>query len=164
MHVFVTVGTTQFPQLVEAVLSTEVTSLLSTMGYTSLTLQVGRTKVPTLPSSEGGILIKVFDYKPSLRQDMEESDLVISHAGAGTCLEVLELNKPLVVIVNDQLMDNHQTELADRLASSGHLVSGTVSSLMESLVKMEKEKEGLKTFLPGDGRLFSRFINDLMGV
>lgn len=67
MHVFVTVGTTQFPQLVEAVLSTEVTSLLSTMGYTSLSLQVGKTKVPTLPSSEGGILIKVFDYKPSLR-------------------------------------------------------------------------------------------------
>ena len=66
-------------------------------------------------------------------QDMASADLIISHAGAGTCLEVLqlycllstvycllyytlyctflevlELGKPLVVIVNSRLMGNHQ--------------------------------------------------------
>ena len=39
---------------------------------------------------------------------MESADLVISHAGAGTCLEVLRLEKPLVVIVNRSLLGNHQ--------------------------------------------------------
>ena len=34
-----------------------------------------------------GICIDQFDYKPSLHQDILSADLVIAHAGAGTCLE-----------------------------------------------------------------------------
>ena len=41
---------------------------------------------------------------------------MISHAGAGTCIEVLQAGKTLAVIVNDSLMDNHQVELAEKLA------------------------------------------------
>jgi beta-1,4-N-acetylglucosaminyltransferase len=41
-----------------------------------------------------------WSYRPSLAEELRAADLVISHAGAGTCLEVLELGKPLVVIVN----------------------------------------------------------------
>ena len=41
---------------------------------------------------------------------------MISHAGAGTCIEVLQTGKTLAVIVNDSLMDNHQVELAEKLA------------------------------------------------
>lgn len=41
---------------------------------------------------------------------------MISHAGAGTCIEVLQAEKTLAVIVNDSLMDNHQVELAEKLA------------------------------------------------
>ena len=48
-------------------------------------------------------------------QDMESADLVISHAGAGTCLEVLRLGKPLVVIVNRSLLGNHQVWIAKSL-------------------------------------------------
>lgn len=43
------------------------------------------------------------------------------HTGAGSCLEVLGANKPLVVVINEELMNNHQVELADQLSSDGHL-------------------------------------------
>ena len=52
----------------------------------------------------------------SVHQDISDADLVISHAGAGTCIEVLQTGKTLAVIVNDTLMDNHQVELAEKLA------------------------------------------------
>lgn len=45
--------------------------------------------------------------------------------GAGTVIETLSAGKPLIVVVNDTLMGNHQTELADRLAKDGVLLSST---------------------------------------
>jgi UDP-N-acetylglucosamine transferase subunit ALG13 len=46
---------------------------------------------------------------------MRGADLVISHAGAGSVLEALHAHKSLLVVVNDSLMDNHQTELAHKM-------------------------------------------------
>lgn len=40
-------------------------------------------------------------------------------------MEALSLQKPLVVVINDKLMDNHQTELARQLCKDGHLLYTT---------------------------------------
>ena len=45
--------------------------------------------------------------------------------GAGCIFESLGLRKPLVVAINENLMDNHQTELSRQLANDGHLVYST---------------------------------------
>ncbi|KFQ01869.1 Putative bifunctional UDP-N-acetylglucosamine transferase and deubiquitinase ALG13, partial [Leptosomus discolor] len=63
-----------------------------------------------------------FRFKDSLAQDLERADLVISHAGAGSCLETLEKGKPLIVVINEKLMDNHQLELAKQLHRGGHVL------------------------------------------
>ena len=34
---------------------------------------------------------------------MNKSSLIISHCGAGSILEALEMEKPLIVVVNDSL-------------------------------------------------------------
>lgn len=43
-------------------------------------------------------------------------------SGAGSCLEALGAGKPLLVVVNDKLMGNHQLELARQLHMDSHLL------------------------------------------
>jgi len=110
MRVLVTVGTTKFPELVASSLHPEVASLLASMGYNHMEIQAGPSQVEIPPSFP--LTTNMWPYKPSLAEDMESADLVISHAGAGTCLEVLRLGKPLVVIVNRSLLGNHQVGIS----------------------------------------------------
>ncbi|NXU02378.1 ALG13 transferase, partial [Buphagus erythrorhynchus] len=63
-----------------------------------------------------------FRFKDSLAAELQSADLVISHAGAGSCLETLEKGKPLIVVINDKLMDNHQLELAKQLHRDGYVL------------------------------------------
>ncbi|KAJ3400750.1 N-acetylglucosaminyldiphosphodolichol N-acetylglucosaminyltransferase catalytic subunit alg13, partial [Chytridiales sp. JEL 0842] len=65
----------------------------------------------------------IYKFKPSLSADLSDADLVISHAGTGSILETLKLQKPLIVIPNSKLMHNHQAELAVALHEEGLVVS-----------------------------------------
>ncbi|XP_041713667.1 UDP-N-acetylglucosamine transferase subunit ALG13 homolog [Coregonus clupeaformis] len=47
-------------------------------------------------------------------------------SGAVSCLETLGAGKPLLVVVNDKCMDNHQLELAKQLHQDSHLLYCTV--------------------------------------
>lgn len=89
-----------------------------------------------------------YRFKPSIRQDMADADLIVSHAGAGSIMEGMELcassaptstwnegqlqqrndggggarrKKKLVVVTNAALMHGHQSELAEALGARGHL-------------------------------------------
>lgn len=46
--------------------------------------------------------------------------------GSGSILTALRAGKPLMVVPNTELMDNHQAQLADELGKGGYLM---VSSL-----------------------------------
>merc|ERR1711981_1193128 len=96
---------------------------------------------------------KQYKRKASILSDISNADLVISHAGAGTSLEVLERGKKLIMVVNEQLMDNHQKELADKLASMGYCLSCGVGNLEDTVGKVAdfepteyKSGEGLPLF------------------
>jgi len=43
-------------------------------------------------------------------------------------MEVLAATKPLVVVINEDLMDNHQLELAQQLYNDGHALYSTCRS------------------------------------
>lgn len=157
MLAFITVGSTKFDALVQAVLSQPVLPALRLRGYTSLIIQYGKSAV-TLDSNtsttgdstirrlqKDGVDIEMWTFKPSLDEEYDRADLVISHAGmlcvqdfpflfllliiltgSGTIIDVLRKGKWLIVIPNPTLMDNHQEDLASALDKLGHLKASTI--------------------------------------
>lgn len=102
-------------------------------------------------------VVTVFRFKPSLEEDISGASLVISHAGAGSCIEVLSQHRPLITVSNDSLMDQHQTELADQLSAMGVCISCTPATLPSALQRVGSTT--LKTYTPGDTLKFAEYIN-----
>jgi len=132
--VFVTVGSTGFPQLIRAVLSPEATEVLVNLGFRELCVQYG-TDTVLFNQIEGQAKLSItgFDYSSSIEKEMQQADLIISHAGtksrqlcnclgSGSVLEALHLGKLLIVVPNASLMDNHQAEVAKALSNEGYLL------------------------------------------
>ncbi|XP_055459086.1 UDP-N-acetylglucosamine transferase subunit ALG13 homolog [Psammomys obesus] len=160
--VFVTVGTTSFDDLIACVATRDSLQILKRLGYNRLVLQIGRGTVVPEPFSTESFTLDVYRYKDSLKEDLQQADLVISHAGAGSCLESLEKGKPLVVVVNEKLMNNHQFELAKQLHKEGHLFYCTCSTLLELLQSMDLST--LKCYSPGQPEKFSAFLDKVVGL
>jgi len=130
-NVFVSVGTTRFEKLVAAATSPMALEWMASRGYKSLTVQYGTGTEPEIDESSAPFPIRTYSFQPSLAEDMEKADLILSHAGAGTVMEALKLKKKLVVVINTMLMDNHQTELAGAMAERGHLFMVENPELLE---------------------------------
>ena len=138
--IFVTVGSTHFDALIDIIDSTEFIELARDKGYDKIIVQHGNYH------RECTHVTKAFDYaKPAeIKEYFNGADLVIGHAGAGTILEVLGIGKPLFVVVNDSLMDNHQTELARALKENGVLVMSGVSDFLPVFSSSQFEPHTLK--------------------
>lgn len=160
--VFVTVGTTRFDELIESITSPENIQTLKDRGYERLVLQVGKGSLLPTADSCPHITLEAYRFKSSIADDIEQADLVISHAGAGSCLETLGAGKPLLVVVNDTLMDNHQLELAKQLHMDSHLLYCTCRTLTETLRTMDLSV--LQPFLPGQPKLFANFLERALGL
>lgn len=151
MLAFITVGSTKFDALVQAAESEEILNALRNKGYTNVIIQCGNSafklgnnlaREQTRYVELHGVELEIWRFKPTLQDAFEGADLIISHAGAdrslyptfwlthsgsGTILDVLRLGKPLIVVPNPTLLDNHQEELAESLSSLGHLKSSSVA-------------------------------------
>ncbi|XP_021262132.1 putative bifunctional UDP-N-acetylglucosamine transferase and deubiquitinase ALG13 [Numida meleagris] len=155
--VFVTVGTTSFDELIAAISSPAAEQVLRSRGCRQLVLQIGRGALQPAPQHGPAFVRDVFRFKESLAEDLRSADLVISHAGAGSCLETLEEGKPLLVVINEKLMDNHQLELARQLCKDGHVLYCNCSTLVETLQSMDLST--LKPFPPGQPEKFALFLD-----
>jgi beta-1,4-N-acetylglucosaminyltransferase len=132
MIIFFTVGTTKFEGLIEAALSPDVLRVLGKLqetqakgAQTELILQLGQgARVPSErevreAGERHGVKISHFRFTNEIDAVLRKTDVIVSHAGAGSVLRGLRHRKKLIVVVNDQLMDNHQKELASGFAA-GH--------------------------------------------
>lgn len=159
--VFVTVGTTKFDKLIETVCDQDTLICLQKLGYNRVLLQVGSGHYMPEDGTLHGLEVSFYRFKPSIRSDIEAADLVISHAGAGSCLESLGAGKHLLVVINDDLMGNHQLELANQLYKDQHLHYTNCRNLASLLRTADFSM--LKPFEPGKPELFSQFLDRLMG-
>nr|GMD18247.1 UDP-N-acetylglucosamine transferase subunit ALG13 homolog [Ipomoea batatas] len=161
--VFVTVGTTCFDALVKAVDTAEVRKELFKKSYTDIVVQMGRgTYVPTKSALENGSpALDYFTFSSSIAEYLKSASLVISHAGSGSIFETLRLGKPLIVVVNEDLMDNHQSELAEELADRKHLFCARPQTLYQTIAGMDLEC--VVPYQPGDARPVAKLINRHLG-
>lgn len=105
--------------------------------------------------------IEIWRFKSSIQAECEQADLVISHAGSGTVLDVLRLGKPLILVPNPTLLDNHQEELASALQILGHLKASSIQNLASTIASFEPHD--LVPFPPFDGTKFSKLVDEEMG-
>ena len=83
------------------------------MGFNTVLFQTGKGK--HIPSPNQTINVETLDFSSNISSLFAAADTVISHCGAGTLLDCLKLNKRVIAVVNDTLLDNHQTELFTKL-------------------------------------------------
>ncbi|KAF2812046.1 uncharacterized protein BDZ99DRAFT_383857 [Mytilinidion resinicola] len=163
---FVTVGATaSFNSLISATLHPQFLDALSKAGYTNLLVQYGKDGkavfdklTSELDGLAGhGIAIDGFDFnRDGLDQELkaakglpENSEgVVISHAGSGTILAVLRIDVPLVVVPNEDLLDNHQVELAKVLEEQGYVIYGRLEDLPATIAKSEELRIRHKSWPP----------------
>lgn len=87
-----------------------------------------------------------FEFTNNIDPIIEKSKLIISHAGTGSILDTLRKSKPLIVVINDKLMDNHQVQIAQRFEAMEYVLScyPNSSEIINCLEKINEVK--LQTF------------------
>jgi UDP-N-acetylglucosamine transferase subunit ALG13 len=108
--IFVTVGTTDFDALVE-----HMDKLAPTLGE-KVVAQIGSGRY------EPRHLCEWFRLAPSLTPYYERAQVVVSHGGLGTVMEVLRRGGRLVGLSNPDRFDHHQEDLLSYLDEHGNLI------------------------------------------
>lgn len=90
-----------------------------------------------------------FRFTNSFNRVVDESDLIITHAGAGTVYSLLEKGKNIIVIPNLERVDKHQLEIAKFVCDNKYgLACFDVSNLEASIDKVrsfiDTEKKGYR--------------------
>ncbi|CAK4708607.1 hypothetical protein LEN26_006069 [Aphanomyces euteiches] len=161
-RVFVTVGTTSFDALIQAVDTPEVYATLKKLGYDEIVIQIGRGEYEPRNGVNSGLTTSFYRFNPEYKADIRRASLVLSHAGAGSIMDTLVERKALIVIPNNKLMDNHQEELAVALAKRQHLIQTTCDGLAACLESMDLTR--LVPYPEIDEDLFPAFVDNMMGL
>ncbi len=136
-------ATVTFKKLIEFTLNTQFINLILKLHYSSLVVQYGNSQESTqlirsilsaikaantefkfdestvnvfrAQFGSSQILdIECIQFDPNLVSNYtSKSDLVISHAGTGSILDTLRCHKKMIVLINEDLKDNHQLEIAE---------------------------------------------------
>ena len=128
--IFVTVGTTEFDDLVRAA------DRLAAAGH-EVVIQIGRGLVEPVHA-------QWFRFAPSLNSYYAAADVVVTHGGLGTVTEVLHRRIPLVGVSNHDRYDRHQDQILQAMEAAGHLLWCRDLAELQQAV----EQAGQREFVP----------------
>ncbi|KAL8358000.1 hypothetical protein RB601_009432 [Gaeumannomyces tritici] len=148
---FVTVGATaSFRPLLAEILRPSFLSWMMQYGFDDIQVQCGpdlawfQSMVDQLDIDLGNLKISCFRYTTSMRdfiircrpvEGVSNAGVVVCHAGAGTVIDVSRCSVPFVIVPNEDLLDNHQVELANYLDGEQWGVSAKPKGLAEAIMR-----------------------------
>ena len=103
--IFVTVGTERFDALIEQVDDLVASGVIA--GDVFAQIGVGR----YLPKH-----IEFARFVRDMHERLLAADATVTHAGVGSTMELIELGRPFVAVVDPLKINNHQLEYAEALA------------------------------------------------
>ena len=104
--ILITVGTTAFNSLVRAASE-------QLQGKYELIFQIANGSF----KPQGA---EVFNYTNNLQDYYNRADLVITHGGAGSVYQLLEMRKKLVIVPNLERVDKHQLDICQFMQEHNH--------------------------------------------
>ena len=144
-QILITVGTTKFENLIKSIDTDNFYNMIIENKFTKIIIQKGTGEyIPkNYEKYKDKINIQISTILNDFENIIKNSELIISHGGAGIILECLKNKRKVIVCVNDTLMDNHQIELASTLDKEGYIhfcknVKDIISDI-ESILNNKKE-------------------------
>jgi len=129
MKVFVTVGHTRFDALFKEI------DEISNNSNWLFTHQISDGHY--IPKSG-----KYFTFTENIKEFYNDADIIITHAGAGTVFELLELNKKIIVVNNTNRVDSHQGDLTKYVRKHNYALT------CGSLCELETQLRNISSFTP----------------
>ncbi|SOV75503.1 glycosyltransferase family 28 protein, putative [Plasmodium sp. gorilla clade G3] len=171
MYLFVTVGSTNFDELIKYIDDEQFHLFLRNIGFSYMTIQIGNgTYIPKLIYTNDNNInnnkllkeVKYFTYKTNLDKYFEKAHFILSHSGAGTTLECLRKKKKILIVVNKKLMNNHQSEFANYMYSCNYLdICNNLQNLKQNIY-LSLKKDTYNPFPQSDAQPFLKDLYNLI--
>ena len=144
-QILITSGTTKFEKLINLIDNESFYYFFDNLKFTKMIIQKGKGEyIPSkfLNLKLINLKVEVYELLSNFEEIINNSYYIISHAGAGIILESLKNKKKIFVVVNDLLMDNHQTELASALEKDNYIYfikypENIVSEVIETIKNID---------------------------
>lgn len=121
MKVLFTVGTTPFDSLCKYLDNNLDKS-------TDITFQIAKAKYKP-------VNFPFIEYTDDINKLYNESDIIISHAGAGSIYNLLEKEKIIILVPNLERIDKHQNDIAKYMNENNYAISVNSFEEIENVLK-----------------------------
>lgn len=112
---------------------------------------------------------KIIDFlsENDFKEYINKASIVITHAGSGAIFNAIKCEKKIIAIARlhdyNEMADNHQCELVEKLSSAGYILNGT-TSLEAAWLKLDDFKPRKGNFKNEIVHFLDNYINSIIST